>query len=280
MRDNMKKAALAILALAALSIPALASEATFQRNLSVNGRVDLTVVTGSGNVHITRGSGSQVHIFGKVHSSWGANEDRVREIAANPPIEQTGNIVRIGKDHENYHNISIDYEIEAPADAFLDASSGSGNIEDAGVGANSKLSTGSGDIHATGLRDGFNANTGSGNITIENAGAGDVKAQTGSGNIELRGVEGGLHAGTGSGDLKVTGSPTSNWKLETGSGNVEFWPGNTGFTLDASTGSGDVKTEHEMLMEGAVNRHHVVGKVNGGGPTVRIETGSGDVHIH
>jgi hypothetical protein len=47
-------AAAAALALAAL--PALASEATFERTLSVSGRVELSVWTGSGNVHITRGS--------------------------------------------------------------------------------------------------------------------------------------------------------------------------------------------------------------------------------
>ncbi len=276
----MRKLALALLAIAALTLPALGSEATFERNLSVNGRVDLSVATGSGNVHITRGSGNQIHIFGKVHSSWGSNEDRVREIAAHPPIEQTGNIVRIGHQHENYHNISIDYEIQAPADSFLGASSGSGDINDEGVGANSKLSTGSGNIHATGLADGFVANTGSGDIYIDGTGSGDFKAQTGSGNIELRGIKGGLHAGTGSGDIKVTGTPTSNWKLETGSGSVEFWSGNSSFTLDASTGSGTVHTEREMLMDGSVSRHHVTGKINGGGPTVRIETGSGDVRIH
>ena len=62
-------AAFATLALAAL--PALASEATFERNLSVSGRVELTVSTGSGHIHLTHGSGTQVHISGRVKSSWG-----------------------------------------------------------------------------------------------------------------------------------------------------------------------------------------------------------------
>src|SRR5215472_11698688 len=99
----MKKifaAATAVLVLAAL--PALASEATFERNLSVNGQVELSVSTGSGTIHISKGSGNQVHIFGRVHSNWNSdNAERVREIAANPPVEQTGNIIRIGAHHEN-----------------------------------------------------------------------------------------------------------------------------------------------------------------------------------
>ena len=276
---HVMTAALATLALAAL--PALASEATFERNLNVNGRVELSVSTGSGHIHLTKGSGSQVHIYGHVKSNWGSeNEQRVREIAANPPIEQTGNIIRIGARHENLHNISIDYDIQAPADAFLEAGSGSGDINDDGVGQDAKLSTGSGSIHATGLRGGFKVDTGSGDIYAEQTGEGDVKAQTGSGRIELREIHGGLHAGTGSGDIKISGSPTGDWRLETGSGSIEFTPGNTGFVLDASTGSGSVHTDREMTVQGSFDKHHITGKVNGGGPTVRIQTGSGDVRVH
>ncbi len=270
--------ATAVLALAA--VPALASEATFDRTLTVNGRVELSVSTGSGNIHLTRGSGNQVHIFGRVKSNWGGSEQRVREIAANPPIEQTGNIIRIGARHENLHNISIDYEIQAPADAYLDAGSGSGNVTDDGVGENSKLSSGSGNIHATGLHGSFSANTGSGDIYAEQSGEGDVKAETGSGNIELRNLHGGLRAQTGSGDIKASGAPAANWRLGTGSGNVELWPGNAPLTLDASTGSGGIHTDHEMLTQGSNDHHHVTGKINGGGPTVRIETGSGDIRVH
>src|ERR1039457_2270694 len=112
----MKNLCIATAALALAAIPALASEATFERNLSVSGRVELSVSTGSGNIHLTHSSGNQVHIFGKVKSSWGGSDAKVREIAANPPIEQTGNIIRVGARHEILRNISIDYEIEAPAD--------------------------------------------------------------------------------------------------------------------------------------------------------------------
>lgn len=265
------------------ALPAFAAEATFDRNLQVNGRVELSVSTGSGHIHLTHGSGNQVHVFGRVKSSWGGgdNEERVKQVAANPPISQTGNIIRIGKQHENLHNISIDYDIEAPADTFLAASSGSGDIQDDGVGENAKLDTGSGSIHATGLKGGFTLNTGSGDIVAEQSGgSGDVKADTGSGSIELKDLHGSLRARTGSGDIKVSGSPSGEWHLDTGSGSIEMWPGNTGFTLDASTGSGSVHSDKEMAMQGSFDKHHITGKVSGGGPTVRIQTGSGDVRIH
>jgi DUF4097 and DUF4098 domain-containing protein YvlB len=276
----MKHLLLAIAFLALSALPALASEATFERNLTVSGHLELSVSTGSGNVHLTHGSGNRIHIFGRVKSNWGASEDRVREIAANPPIEQTGNIVRIGARHENLHNISIDYEIEAPADAYLDATSGSGNVTDDGVGQNAKLSTGSGDIHATSLPSAFSASTGSGNIYAEQSGSGAVKAETGSGNIELKSLRGGLRAHTGSGDIKASGAPAEAWRLETGSGNVEIWIADAPATLDAESGSGGIHTDREILTQGSNDRHHVSGKLNGGGPTVHIETGSGNIRVH
>jgi hypothetical protein len=280
----MKKLWMAAAALALAALPALGAEATFERTLQVSGRVELTVATGSGNIHLTRGAGNQVHIWGKVKTNcWGFNcpsDQQVKDFAANPPIEQTGGMIRVGTRRENLHNISVDYEIQAPENAILDASSGSGNVTVEGVGENAKLSTGSGNIRATGLHDGFSVETGSGNIYAEQTGDGFVKAETGSGNLELRNLHGGLKAETGSGNLNVGGLPTTDWKLEAGSGNIDLWIGNAPVTLDASTGSGGVHTDQEMLTHGSTDHHHVEGKINGGGPMVRVETGSGDVRVH
>ena len=264
-----------------LAVPhARAAEATFERNLSVKGTVELNVSTGSGYIHLTHGANGQIHIFGRVRSSWGGSDEQVRQIAANPPIEQTGNIVRVGAHHQNLHNISIDYEIQAPADAYLSAATGSGEITDDGVGQNAKLSTGSGTIHASALHGSFSLETGSGGIYADQTGDGDVKAETGSGSIELRNLHGGVHAETGSGSIKAGGAPTSPWKLETGSGSIETWTGDAGILLDAETGSGSIHTDREMTTQGTTSRHHVMGKINGGGPTVKIETGSGSIRVH
>jgi len=264
------------------TLPALAAQATFERTLPVSGAVTLHVSTGSGYIHIKTGSDSQVHIFGRVKSNgFDDHEQRVKEIAANPPIEQTGSILRVGSHMENMHNISIDYEIEAPAKTYLEASSGSGDVTDDGVGVNARLNTGSGTIHATGLQESFTVETGSGDIYAEQRGTGDVKANTGSGTIDLKNVSGGLRAQTGSGDIKLTGQPKADWRVTTGSGSVELWVDRSGFTLDASTGSGEIKTEREMLVQGSIEgHHHIMGKINGGGPTVRVETGSGDIRVH
>lgn len=280
----MRKLLAAITVVTALTafaiIPAHATEATFTRDLNVTGQPDLKVSTGSGSIHLTVGPAGHIHVFGRVKSSWGGSDDVVRDIADHPPIEQTGNIVRIGELHRRLNNISVDYEVQAPAGSFLDASTGSGNITDEGVGTNAKLNTGSGNIHASGLQNGFSVGTGSGNIYADQTGTGEVRAETGSGNIELKSLHGGLHAETGSGNIKADGTPAMPWKLETGSGNVEIWTGNAALTLDAETGSGSITTDREITAQGTLGKHHMIGKISGGGPTVKIETGSGSIRIH
>jgi hypothetical protein len=254
---------------------------SFDRTLTASGAAQLSVSTGSGSIHITRSSGNEIRVHGKIHVSEEGSEDEARQIAANPPIEQNGDSIRVGQQHqEHWHGISIDYQIEAPAGTQLSANSGSGEVIDEGVGKDAKLQTGSGDIRATGLEGAFTVKTGSGNIVAEQTGQGDVVAETGSGDIELKDIHGGFHGETGSGDIKANGTPSGSWTLQTGSGTIELWTGNAGVTLDASTGSGSVNSEHEMVVQGSFDHHHIHGTLNGGGPTIRVQTGSGDIRLH
>ncbi len=68
----MKHLSIAVAALAFAALPALASEATFERTLNVSGKVELSVNTGSGNIHLTRGSGKRrCIVVGHVKSQLG-----------------------------------------------------------------------------------------------------------------------------------------------------------------------------------------------------------------
>ncbi len=264
------------------------AETTFDRNLTFNGKLDLSIATGAGSITITRGAANQIHIHGIVKVNHDGDPEQAQQIAANPPIEQQGNMIRIGGKQESLHNVSISYEIEAPADTVLRAATGSGNIADTGVGQDAKLTTGSGNITATGIDGGFKAQTGSGNIAIDGAGQGDAKAQTGSGTIDLKGVHGSLDAQTGSGAIKASGTPSSPWKLWTGSGSIELSTANAPMNLDASTGSGKISAGSRfssgysldpMALRGSEDHHRYRAQLNGGGPEVRVGTGSGNIRI-
>ncbi len=315
-----------LLAMVALGGLPLSASATghFERTLQVSGAVDLDVTSGSGDITVHTGGNGSVYVSAKIHASnsWffgsGNAEEKIQRIEKNPPVEQQGNTIRIGRsdDHELYRNISIDYDITVPAQTKvtshtgsgdqnisgiqlpLAATTGSGNITVENVSADTRIRSGSGDLKINSVKGVLNAETGSGNIRaqevageiIANTGsgdvemhqsaAGDVKVETGSGNVKLYGVKGGLRAETGSGDIHAEGEATHDWRLGAGSGNITLrLPAHATFNLDARTSSGTLNIHHEITMQGSISRNHVQGKAGGGGVLLDLHTGSGDIEI-
>jgi Toastrack DUF4097 len=300
----MKKHCTALL-LSFLLLPVLLHarvEGHFDRTLQVSGAVNLDLTTGSGDVVIKAGGGNQVIVHGTVRASnwFSSGEDAVHQVESNPPIQQSGNTIRIGYNLPEgvKHWVAISYEVTVPPDTTVEAHSGSGNLGIEGIRAAVQGQTGSGDIRLRDLGKQVHVQTGSGSIRAQDAGApfyahtgsgdidaaltgsGDVDIQTGSGSVQLRGVKGGLHARTGSGEISADGSVTGPWQLHTGSGNVRLAVGSgNGFNLDVHTSSGSIHSDLPITVQGSMGRHEMKGTVKGGGPEVEISTGSGDVEI-
>ncbi len=298
-----------------------ATEGSFERTLNVSGQVDLDVATGSGNISVRSGSASTVRVRGLIRARTGfgpSAEEKVRYLETHPPIEQTGNVIRIGRiDNSEYsRNVSIDYELDVPADTRLKAKSGSGNVTAGGlsgtlemnsgsgnvrasnVGGEVRLQTGSGNVDVDSARGGLQAGTGSGHIRAQGVGgnlrahsgsgdlqvelsaAGDVDLETGSGNIDALGIRGSLRAETGSGRIDVAGDPTGGWSVHAGSGNLTIHlKSDAAFDLYAHTSSGHVKLDHPVTVTGTISPKELRGKVRGGGPLIEAKTGSGDIRV-
>ena len=300
---------------------AASSEGSFQRTLQVTGPVNLDLNTGSGSVNVRTGSSSEVQVTGHIKTTnWlGGNADeRVKRIEANPPIQQSGNDIRIGHvdDTELLHNISISYDLVVPAETKLRshtgsgsqsveglqkqieiesgsgslkisdigdavrAETGSGGIEIDRVKGNVRTKAGSGSIRATDIAGAFEGRTGSGHITLEQTASGSVHANTGSGGMELRGVHGSLDARAGSGTITAEGNPTGSWTVDSGSGNIHLkLASDAGFDLDAHTSSGSITVSQPVTVQGTMGHKELRGKVHGGGVPVQVETGSGNIEI-
>jgi putative adhesin len=287
-------------------LPASASsvQGTFQRTFQVSGPVDLEVLTRSGDITVGNGPAGTVTISGKIHvgDRWfnGGKKAEVDELEKNPPLRQTGNSIRI--DYMNVRDISIDYEITVPPEVNVRAHTGSGDQRVEGLRGKIDLESGAGDLRLVNLTGEIHTQTGSGNvesqkifgpftassgtgdIRLQESGDGDVDIRTGSGNIELSGVRGALRANAGSGDISADGTPARAWEIKTGSGNVTLRvPSESGFDLDLSTSSGTIVVDQPVVttVQGRVQeqRKNVSGKVHGGGPLLRVHTGSGDIEI-
>ena len=310
----------------ALSLPASAQgpEGAFERTLTVAGSVDLEVQSGSGSIRVEPGAAGSVRVAArlKAGNSWLAGSDvekRIRQIEQNPPIEQQGNVLRIGRfaDSDLARNISISYEITVPAATKLAASTGSGSIVIGAISGPAEIksgsgsvtvgrvggsvsattgsgsikvdgatgleaSTGSGSISAASVAGPTKATSGSGSITIAQSGKGDVDVSASSGGITLAGVDGAARVRSSSGSIKIDGRPSGAWSLHVSSGGITMTvPPDAAFDLDARTNSGSIDSAHPVTMEvtGKVDKRRIAGKVRGGGPLVELSCSSGSIRI-
>jgi len=296
--------ALVVFAISTSAAIASTPQGTFEKSFSVNGPVDLEVLTHSGDITVRTGPAGSVVVRGKIyvgdHWLFGNRHADVSQIEQNPPLRQEGNSIHV--DYVNAHDISIDYEITVPADTSLHTRSGSGDQMIEGTNGNADLQSGSGDVklrqitgdiqlqtgsgnveaHEIGGR--LRGSTGSGDVQVEEVGSGDIDLQTGSGNMTVRGIQGAFRGEAGSGDITAEGTQTGTWEIHTGSGNVHVrLPANAAFNADIMTSSGtlDVDAPVTMTVQGRVQeeRKAIRGKVRGGGPDLIVRTGSGDIHI-
>jgi DUF4097 and DUF4098 domain-containing protein YvlB len=237
-----------LVALTACDIAYSAIEGKFDRTLNVTGAVDLEVSTGSGSIAIRAGNSSIVQIRGiiRARDDWRSKaEDKIRYLTDNPPIEQSGNTIRIGQiDNDAYrNNVSISYEIIVPSETKVQSKTGSGSQKIEDIRGSVDAATGSGSITMYNIGSDVVAHTGSGGIEINRV-SGSVEARTGSGSIHADNIAGGIKASTGSGSIRlgqISAERGGIWDVEahTGSGSIEATGIEGAFRAD--TGSGGIR---------------------------------------
>src|ERR1700676_1818764 len=138
-----------LLAVARLDAAA-SSEGSFQRTLQVTGPVNLDLTTGSGSVNVRTGNSSEGQVTGhiKVTNWFGSDGDeRVKRIEANPPVQQSGNDIRIGHvDDAQLRYISISYDLIVPVETQLHSHTGSGSQSVEGIQKRIEIESGSGNL--------------------------------------------------------------------------------------------------------------------------------------
>lgn len=294
---------------------------TFDRNLNVSGPVRLELTLGSGDARVTTGATGEVRIHGEfsVHTwPWENASERVSAIIQNPPIEQQGSLIRVGRRENSPQSAEINYKIVVPVETEMRAFTGSGDLEIQGlrgpltvtsgsgdiaasdiaeraqvtagsgdikltnIQGEAQLATGSGDLKLTKIQGEIRAHTGSGDCSLDEPG-GSVALNTSSGDVNISGATGDLRLHTGSGEININGNPapSSYWDLRTGSGDVALHiPSNSSFRLDARSSSGEIDTTIPIVVEGAGSKHELRARLGDGKARVEIETGSGNIALH
>jgi DUF4097 and DUF4098 domain-containing protein YvlB len=310
----------ALIALAGCGGSGNSAEGSFDKTYTVDGPAHLQLTSGSGDATITVGAPGSIHVHGEVSvHSWSSDSGhrRVNELAANPPISQQGNLLRVGESNGSMNNVSIDYTIEVPPDTALVANSGSGDVEVSGIKGPASFNLGSGSVKASSIGSDVQIRAGSGDVELENVagqitgnagsgavkfsnvkgavrfetGSGDVEIanpgntvelNTGSGNLTVSNATSDVRASTSSGDVDLSGDPggMNYWDVKTGSGNVTLGvPSSSSLRLYARSGSGDIESDLPISMEGSNDKHELRAKLGDGKARVEVETSSGSITL-
>ena len=291
----------------------------FDRDYSASGHLRLELTNASGDVSIVGGSDGKVHIHGDVRASgigFDSPQRRLADTLANPPVEQRGETIRIGKDMSHVRHLTIVYTIQVPRDTEVDASvvsgaqtirnivgpvrtqaasgsirvekidrdaeikTASGSVTATDVGSDARVSTASGSVNIANVKGDVRANAMAGVIEVRNPG-GRVEAETASGSVDVQGAAHDVTAHAVSGRVAVLGNPGSEsyWELKTVSGGVHLSvPASANFHLSADAVTGEIRTDIPILIE-EQDKHALRASMGSGGGRVQIHTVSGEIRV-
>lgn len=161
-------------------------------------------------------------------------------------------------------------------DLTVDVGSGNVQVEDV-EGGQIVLDTGSGNVRARALRGEVRIDTGSGSVQVDRV-DGELAVDTGSGSVSIGEVNGPSVVDTGSGSVEMALRSASQTVVDTGSGGVTLrLPRGAGFDVELDGGS--VRIDDALDFSGRRERDEAQGRINGGGPRLVVDTGSGSISL-
>ena len=196
------------------------------------------------------------------------------------------------------NNLSIEFTIFIPKEFYPDVKTSGGDISITDVFSNSNLRTSGGDVNVFNSTGNIEIKTSGGDIKIS-SNKGNIKASTSGGDMVFKGVTGNVDATTSGGDIvfkEIKGSvyaSTSGGDIEveiigenkgvslsTSGGDIELKiSGDVKASLECKTSGGDVSLSNNSNFEGTIKSSSIIGKLNGGGPTIKAKTSGGDIDL-
>lgn len=158
----------------------------------------------------------------------------------------------------------VTVEITAPANTRLDLISQDGSLRLWGIHADSSLESGDGSIEVHDHQGKLRAKTSDGSVMAEGRFE-DLMLRTADGRIDCEARDG----------SKIS----SGWSIETGDGSVTLrLPQTLSATIDMGTGDGKIHSDLALESQ-QLSESHLSGRLNGGGPMIRVRTGDGSIRL-
>lgn len=284
-----------LVSLLALSLPLAAFadiERTVQKTYDVSDGRLFKLKTFDGPIEVSTGGASRVSItlqekidasddaeadalLAKVKLVFENAEDGVTVLAECP--EKHGFSV-FGR---NRCGVSLRWKVVVPKNFNVDLDTAGGAITVSDLKGNVRADTSGGAIRLGEIDGKVHADTSGGEIKVDKV-TGPASLDTSGGAIRVARAENTVHADTSGGAVEVGfyGPLKGASTLDTSGGSITVRVDDTAaFDLVADTSGGRVKCELPIVDRGDHENDHLEGKVNGGGPRLKLDTSSGDIRI-
>jgi len=196
-------------------------------------------------------------------------------------------------------NLRVSFEIVVPYEFDLNINTAGGGIEIEKIMGQVDLHTSGGSITAAHLTGPVDAKTSGGSISISYV-EGSLKAVSSGGSITLNEIKGNTSVRTSGGRLKlkkisgnVQGQTSGgsiyaelidkindDCSLKTSGGGITvFLHPDVSVEIDARTSGGSVATDFPVQVTGKIKSNYLTGKINRGGPLLKLRTSGGGIRI-
>ena len=158
-----------------------------------------------------------------------------------------------------------------------------GSIEAVNVKGDVQVRTSGGSIRFGAIRGFVSGRTSGGSIKVVDC-SGGTEVRTSGGGIWLGGIGRNVTARTSGGSIKANMAiqPQSECNLRTSGGGITctLTP-DIAVDLEAKTSGGRVSTDFEVAstIQGKVPKNRLEGRINGGGPLLKLRTSGGNIHL-
>jgi DUF4097 and DUF4098 domain-containing protein YvlB len=264
---------------------------TVKEVIKVRGAGTLSIDVDNGNITVETIRASEVRIEIERVVGVSSRDDARRILERHEySFDQRGDNVtvrsRVGSETSLWNRrsrdrIRVNIRVQVPEQYNVDFTSGAGNITLGDLGGSVKGRTGAGNIRVGAVQGELVIDTGSGNIEVAGV-RGPVRISTGAGNVRLDDARESVTVSSGAGNITafITQQPRATSVLETGAGNVTVHlSGNARAHVDASAGMGSASTDFPLTVEGKWVSKSFAGDLNGGGPSIRMRAGVGNVSL-
>ncbi|HLY18146.1 MAG TPA: DUF4097 family beta strand repeat-containing protein [Bryobacteraceae bacterium] len=212
--------------------------------------------------------------------------------------------IRTVRPSDRRGSMGAKYIIKVPRRTQLERiASSNGSIHTLDVEGAARLKTSNGGVRAENLRGSLDVQTSNGGIEVQNL-EGSASLHTSNGRVHAEDVRGAVEADTSNGGINIRlGKPEAGRpvKLETSNGSIELsmdavnqneirastsnggitvrLPEGIGANLTAHASNSSISTEFDVATQGAIEKHHLEGKIGGGGPTIELTTSNGSIRV-